>query len=157
MCRSKKSNLCSKVRKYTGSGVMASDEKSRFTCNGKTIWHFVSSPHALPNISLLDSCSLLLLLKESASLKHPCGLQHWLCDMWSLGERNGECVSFSLWLVGMTMPVSNLHSTACSTKDVANISMVMPVSMRDGKLNMPCCARPAGPAALQCRCSAKCT
>lgn len=43
MCRSKKSNLCSKVRKYTGSGVMASDEKSRFTCNGKTIWHFMGT------------------------------------------------------------------------------------------------------------------
>lgn len=43
MCRSGKTNLCGAVRQWTGKGIMQSDSKSRFTCEGKTIYHFVSA------------------------------------------------------------------------------------------------------------------
>ena len=43
MCGSGKSNLCSKVRKFTGNGIMAADGKPRFRHkeSGKEIFHFV--------------------------------------------------------------------------------------------------------------------
>eukprot|EP00891_Asterochloris_glomerata_P001201 jgi/Astpho2/1201/Aster-08168 len=43
MCRSGKTNLCGAVRQWTGKGIMQSDSKSRFTCEGKTIYHFMGT------------------------------------------------------------------------------------------------------------------
>eukprot|EP01023_Acetabularia_acetabulum_P009112 TRINITY_DN14028_c0_g2_i1.p1 TRINITY_DN14028_c0_g2~~TRINITY_DN14028_c0_g2_i1.p1 ORF type:complete len:463 (-),score=91.50 TRINITY_DN14028_c0_g2_i1:292-1560(-) len=42
-CASKKTNLCGSVRQWTGRGVMKSDDKSRFTCDGKPIYHFMGT------------------------------------------------------------------------------------------------------------------
>lgn len=39
-CKSSKTNLCSKIRTTQGKGVMP-DGTSRFTCKGKTIYHFM--------------------------------------------------------------------------------------------------------------------
>ncbi|XP_033108313.1 alcohol dehydrogenase class-3-like [Anneissia japonica] len=39
-CKSPKTNLCSKIRSTQGKGVMP-DGTSRFTCNGKTVYHFM--------------------------------------------------------------------------------------------------------------------
>ncbi|CAH0772652.1 unnamed protein product [Bemisia tabaci] len=39
-CRSEKTNLCSKIRVTQGKGVMP-DGTSRFSCNGKTLYHFM--------------------------------------------------------------------------------------------------------------------
>ncbi|GFP85391.1 alcohol dehydrogenase class-3 [Phtheirospermum japonicum] len=42
-CKSGKTNLCGKVRVATGVGVMLSDRKSRFSVNGKPIYHFMGT------------------------------------------------------------------------------------------------------------------
>lgn len=42
-CKSGKTNLCGKVRVATGAGVMLSDRKSRFSINGKPIYHFMGT------------------------------------------------------------------------------------------------------------------
>ena len=42
-CKSGKTNLCGKVRAATGVGVMLSDRKSRFSINGKPIYHFMGT------------------------------------------------------------------------------------------------------------------
>lgn len=42
-CFSKKTNLCGSVRQWTGNGVMKADGKSRFTCDGKPIFHFMGT------------------------------------------------------------------------------------------------------------------
>ncbi|KAL6502929.1 alcohol dehydrogenase [Orobanche hederae] len=42
-CKSGKTNLCGKVRLATGVGVMLSDRKSRFSINGKPIYHFMGT------------------------------------------------------------------------------------------------------------------
>uniref|UniRef100_A0A9I9DRC0 Alcohol dehydrogenase class-3 n=1 Tax=Cucumis melo TaxID=3656 RepID=A0A9I9DRC0_CUCME len=42
-CKSGKTNLCGKVRGATGVGVMMSDRKSRFSINGKPIYHFMGT------------------------------------------------------------------------------------------------------------------
>lgn len=41
-CKSPKTNLCSKIRETQGKGVMP-DGTSRFTCKGKTIFHFMGT------------------------------------------------------------------------------------------------------------------
>ena len=42
-CKHPESNLCIAVRSATGKGVMKADMGSRFTCNGKTVYHFMVS------------------------------------------------------------------------------------------------------------------
>ncbi|BAF10417.1 alcohol dehydrogenase class-3 [Oryza sativa Japonica Group] len=42
-CKSGKTNLCGKVRAATGVGVMMNDRKSRFSINGKPIYHFMGT------------------------------------------------------------------------------------------------------------------
>lgn len=42
-CKSGKTNLCGKVRAATGVGVMMNDKKSRFSINGKPIYHFMGT------------------------------------------------------------------------------------------------------------------
>ncbi|GAU27547.1 hypothetical protein TSUD_29800 [Trifolium subterraneum] len=42
-CKSGKTNLCGKVRSATGVGVMLSDRQSRFSVNGKPIYHFMGT------------------------------------------------------------------------------------------------------------------
>lgn len=42
-CKSGKTNLCGKVRAATGVGVMMNDRKSRFSVNGKPIYHFMGT------------------------------------------------------------------------------------------------------------------
>ncbi|GFZ13482.1 GroES-like zinc-binding dehydrogenase family protein [Actinidia rufa] len=42
-CKSGKTNLCGKVRSATGAGVMMADRKSRFSVNGKPIYHFMGT------------------------------------------------------------------------------------------------------------------
>ncbi|XP_020901681.1 alcohol dehydrogenase class-3 [Exaiptasia diaphana] len=41
-CRSPKTNLCGKIRSTQGKGVMP-DGTSRFTCQGKTLYHFMGT------------------------------------------------------------------------------------------------------------------
>ena len=44
-CKHPESNLCVAVRSATGKGVMKADMGSRFTCQGKTVYHFMVSSH----------------------------------------------------------------------------------------------------------------
>lgn len=41
-CRSPKTNLCSRIRETQGRGVMP-DGTSRFTCKGKSLFHFMGT------------------------------------------------------------------------------------------------------------------
>ena len=42
-CKSEESNMCDLLRINTDRGVMIHDEKSRFSINGKPIFHFVGT------------------------------------------------------------------------------------------------------------------
>ncbi|KXZ53335.1 hypothetical protein GPECTOR_7g1229 [Gonium pectorale] len=42
-CKHPESNLCVSVRAFTGKGVMKSDGKSRFTVDGKPLFHFMGT------------------------------------------------------------------------------------------------------------------
>ncbi|XP_023222429.1 alcohol dehydrogenase class-3-like [Centruroides sculpturatus] len=74
-CKSSKTNLCSKIRDTQGRGVMP-DGTSRFSCNGKPVYHFMGTstfseytvvaeisvakvnPSALPNKICLLGCGI---------------------------------------------------------------------------------------------------
>jgi S-(hydroxymethyl)glutathione dehydrogenase / alcohol dehydrogenase len=43
LCKSGMTNLCDKVFVATGAGVMMNDHKSRFSLNGKPIYHFMGT------------------------------------------------------------------------------------------------------------------
>ena len=63
MCKSGKTNLCGKIRAWTGRGVMAADDQPRFTHkeSGKKIFHFVSPFFSFTLDSLiLESCLIML-------------------------------------------------------------------------------------------------
>jgi len=62
MCRSGKTNLCGAVRNWTGKGVMQSDNKPRFSYEGKPIYHFVSCAYTL---YLVMFCTCLQVAKLS--------------------------------------------------------------------------------------------
>ena len=78
MCGSGKTNLCSKIRQFTGNGIMAADSKPRFRHkeSGKEIFHFVSDP--VPSMTStrsgactrIHTCSLRVLLLFVLSLTH---------------------------------------------------------------------------------------
>ncbi|PNG99846.1 Alcohol dehydrogenase class-3, partial [Tetrabaena socialis] len=42
-CKHPESNLCVSVRAFTGKGVMKSDGKSRFSVDGKPLFHFMGT------------------------------------------------------------------------------------------------------------------
>ena len=42
-CLHPKTNLCQAVRAFTGRGVMKSDGQSRFTYQGKPVFHFMGT------------------------------------------------------------------------------------------------------------------
>ncbi|CAI9277535.1 unnamed protein product [Lactuca saligna] len=42
-CKSKESNMCDLLRINTDRGVMINDQKSRFSINGKPLFHFVGT------------------------------------------------------------------------------------------------------------------
>jgi len=70
MCASKKTNLCSSIRAFTGKGVMASDSQSRFKCRGKTIWHFMGTS-TFSEYTVVHEVSVAK-INSSASLKSAC-------------------------------------------------------------------------------------
>jgi len=70
--QTQKTNLCGKVRPYTGQGIMRADNGTRFTCNGKELFHFMGtstfseytvvhqeSVATIPHGSPLDRAALL--------------------------------------------------------------------------------------------------
>lgn len=42
-CKSGKTNLCGKIRSATGVGLMFNDRRTRFSVNGKPIFHFMGT------------------------------------------------------------------------------------------------------------------
>lgn len=55
MCKSNKTNLCGKIRQWTGKGIMSADSKPRFRHkeSGKEIFHFVSTLPTHPSLPSL--------------------------------------------------------------------------------------------------------
>ena len=57
-------NLCGKIRNFTGKGVMAADSKPRFTHNGKPIFHFMGTS-TFSEYTVLHQESVALVRKDA--------------------------------------------------------------------------------------------
>eukprot|EP01088_Endostelium_zonatum_P018736 TRINITY_DN6112_c0_g1_i1.p1 TRINITY_DN6112_c0_g1~~TRINITY_DN6112_c0_g1_i1.p1 ORF type:complete len:382 (-),score=107.43 TRINITY_DN6112_c0_g1_i1:59-1204(-) len=62
-CKSNKTNLCSKVRLTQGKGLMP-DETTRFTCKGKTIYHFMGTS-TFSEYTVLPEVSVAVIRKDA--------------------------------------------------------------------------------------------
>jgi len=66
-CAHPKTNLCQAVRAYTGKGVMKNDSQSRFTYEGKPIFHFMGTS-TFSEYSVLHEVSVALIEDQSLPL-----------------------------------------------------------------------------------------
>eukprot|EP00898_Chlorokybus_atmophyticus_P003683 jgi/Chlat1/4315/Chrsp29S04600 len=64
-CKSGKTNLCGSVRAWTGKGIMRADEKPRFTCDGKPIFHFMGTS-TFSEYTVVHEVSVAKINKEAA-------------------------------------------------------------------------------------------
>lgn len=66
MCKSNKTNLCSKIRAWTGKGIMAADDGVRFTHkeSGKKIYHFMGTS-TFAEYTVLHEVSVAKVTKEA--------------------------------------------------------------------------------------------
>lgn len=100
-----KTNLCGKVRAFTGSGVMKADGKSRFTCNGKPIYHFMGCS-TFTEYTVLHQESVAKIRKDApldkASLLG-CGITTGLGAVWNTTkvEPGSSVAVFGLGTLGL--------------------------------------------------------
>ncbi|RZF33503.1 hypothetical protein LSTR_LSTR010159 [Laodelphax striatellus] len=103
-CKSPKTNLCSKIRVTQGQGVMP-DGTSRFTCRGKTLYHFMgcSTFSEYTVVSEISLCKV----DEKASLGKVCLLGCGVSTGYGAAlntakvEKGSSCAIWGLGAVGL--------------------------------------------------------
>lgn len=105
-CSSKKSNLCPAIRSTQGKGVMP-DGTSRFTCDGKTIYHFMgTSTFSEYTVVAEISCAKV---DDDADLTKAClfgcGVSTGLGAVWNTCnvEKDATVAVFGLGAVGLAV------------------------------------------------------
>lgn len=63
-CGSGKTNLCGSVRQWTGNGIMKADSKTRITCDGKPIYHFMGTS-TFAEYTVVHAVSVAKISKEA--------------------------------------------------------------------------------------------
>ncbi|CAD5112844.1 DgyrCDS2056 [Dimorphilus gyrociliatus] len=103
-CKSSKTNLCSKIRGTQGKGVMP-DGTSRFTCNGKAIFHFMGVS-SFAQYTVVAEISLAKVNPEAA-LNRVCLLGCGISTGYGAAlntagvEEGSTCAIFGLGAVGL--------------------------------------------------------
>ena len=106
-CKSGKTNLCGKVRSATGVGVMLNDGKSRFSINGKPIYHFMGtstfSQHTVVHDVSVAKIDPKAPLEKVCLLG--CGVSTGLGAVWNTAKvESGSIVAiFGLGTVGLAV------------------------------------------------------
>ncbi|KAL3677446.1 hypothetical protein R1sor_027394 [Riccia sorocarpa] len=106
-CRSNKTNLCGKVRPATGNGVMLNDMKSRFSVNGKPIYHFMGTS-TFSEYTVVHAVSVAK-INPAAPLEKicllGCGIPTGLGAVWNTAKvESGSTVAiFGLGAVGLAV------------------------------------------------------
>lgn len=106
-CRSGKSNLCSKVRSATGVGVMLHDRKSRFTCRGRVVYHFMGTS-TFSEYTVVHDVSVAKIAREAPLDKVcllGCGIPTGLGAVWNTAkvEEGATVAIFGLGTVGLAV------------------------------------------------------
>ncbi|KAK9270091.1 hypothetical protein L1049_025665 [Liquidambar formosana] len=104
-CKSEESNMCSLLRINTGRGVTINDEKSRFSINGKPIYHFVGtttfSEYIVVHVGCVVKINSLAPLDKVCALS--CGISTGLGAALNVSKpKKGSTVAvFGLGAVGL--------------------------------------------------------
>lgn len=105
MCNSMKTNLCSSVRQWTGSGVMKADNEPRFTVGGKKIFHFMGTS-TFAEYTVVHEVAVAK-IREDADLETACllgcGVSTGLGAVWNTAnvEEGATAAVFGLGTVGL--------------------------------------------------------
>ncbi|KAK3265713.1 hypothetical protein CYMTET_25627 [Cymbomonas tetramitiformis] len=104
-----KTNLCGKIRPFTGSGVMASDQDSRFTAqkDGSKLWHYMGTS-TFSQYTVLHAESVAKIRKDAPLEKVNllgCGLATGWGAVWNTAkvEEDSTCAIFGLGAVGLSV------------------------------------------------------
>jgi S-(hydroxymethyl)glutathione dehydrogenase/alcohol dehydrogenase len=108
-CKSGKTNLCGKIRSATGVGVMFNDRKSRFSANGKTIYHFMGTS-TFSEYTVVHAVSVAKVNPEAPLDKIcllGCGIPTGLGAVWNTAkvEKGSNVAIFGLGTVGLAVGV----------------------------------------------------
>jgi S-(hydroxymethyl)glutathione dehydrogenase/alcohol dehydrogenase len=103
-CQSTKTNLCPKIRSTQGRGVMP-DGTSRFTCNGKTVYHFMGCS-TMSEYTVIAEISCAKIDKQLSLAKASllgCGVSTGLGAVWNTCkvEAGSSVGVFGLGAVGL--------------------------------------------------------
>lgn len=106
-CLSAKSNLCVSVRAYTGKGVMKNDGKSRFTLDGKPIYHFMGTS-TFSEYTVVHGVSVAKINPEAALDRMAllgCGVSTGWGAVWNTAkvEPGASVAVFGLGAVGLAV------------------------------------------------------
>jgi len=106
-CKSPKSNLCVHVRAFTGKGVMKNDGKSRFSYQGKPIYHFMGTS-TFSEYTVLHAVSVAKIPKSAPldlSCLLGCGVSTGWGAVWNTAkvEPGSTCAVFGLGAVGLAV------------------------------------------------------
>ncbi|CAM6089322.1 unnamed protein product [Calypogeia fissa] len=124
MCKSGKTNLCAKVRSATGNGVMLSDRKSRFSLNGKPIYHFMGTS-TFSEYTVLHDVSVAKIDPKAPLDKVcllGCGIPTGLGAVWNTAkvEANSSVAVFGLGTVGLAVAEG---AKAAGAKEIIGIDI----------------------------------
>ncbi|XP_003741232.1 alcohol dehydrogenase class-3 [Galendromus occidentalis] len=103
-CASPKTNLCSKIRATQGAGLMP-DGTSRFSCNGKTVYHFMGTS-TFSEYTVVADISLCR-VHDKAPLQKVCLLGCGISTGYGAAlnaadvEEGSNCAVFGLGAVGL--------------------------------------------------------
>jgi S-(hydroxymethyl)glutathione dehydrogenase/alcohol dehydrogenase len=106
-CLSGKTNLCGKVRSATGVGLMLSDRKSRFSKDGKVIYHFMGTS-TFSEYTVVHAVSVAK-VNPAAPLDKicllGCGIPTGLGAVWNTAkvEKGANVAIFGLGTVGLAV------------------------------------------------------
>mmetsp|Transcript_4153 Transcript_4153/g.5619 ORF Transcript_4153/g.5619 Transcript_4153/m.5619 type:complete len:427 (-) Transcript_4153:226-1506(-) len=106
--RENKTNLCGKIRPFTGQGVMKADEGSRFTASdGSTLWHYMGTS-TFSQYTVLHQESVAVIRKDAPLEKVNllgCGLATgWgAVENTAQVEKDSTCAVFGLGAVGLSV------------------------------------------------------
>jgi len=106
-CLSGKTNLCGKVRSATGVGVMLSDRQSRFSKDGKPIYHFMGTS-TFSQYTVVHAVSVAKINPEAPLEKVcllGCGIPTGLGAVWNAAkvEKGANVAIFGLGTVGLAV------------------------------------------------------
>ncbi len=106
--RENKTNLCGKIRPYTGAGVMAADQKTRFEAeDGTPLWHYMGTS-TFSQYTVLHQESVAQIRKDAPLEKVNllgCGLATGWGAVANTAqvEENSICAVFGLGAVGLSV------------------------------------------------------